>query len=220
MAGNNLADGSERNEIVYDGVAYSVNDTLVTCERVLPDSFKRSDKVKNMVIQDGVQRINRIAGKNDTNDIIINEVHIPASVKEIGDSAFYYCNPKYIKVEWFEPHKVKLGIKSLETKEKKNTTILLIPYGTKEKYKKAKQWKSLEFKEYPLGSLCDNMKESIYETFNQKISRCKNAKEGLGNKKTYEEIKRKAKEEDKRWYNSRKGERYRRNASYRRCLFY
>lgn len=201
-AGNDLVEGNERSEIVHNGIIYSTNDTLVTCERILPDSFNKSDKGKDVVIQDGTQRINMIVAKNDANNIMINQVHIPASVKEIGDSAFYYCKPKYIKVEWFEPYRVKLGIKSLETKEKKNTTILLVPYGTKKIYKKNNQWKDLVISEYPVfkkdtliyhngifkgvtiysSITIKNIEDEFNLIMNQKTRQCIKNKDGLGRK--------------------------------------
>jgi hypothetical protein len=110
---------------------------------------------KNTTIQlnKGTLGIAREAFEN-SNGIVA--IFIPSSVINIGYSAFNNCNDlQEINVEWEEPSSVVIGdfafppryYYTQKGKPKVQKRILIVPKGTKEKYKNAEVWKKFKIKE-------------------------------------------------------------------------
>ena len=109
-------------------------------------AFASSNKLKSVIISNGVETIRNLAFANSN----IISVFVPKSVKEILSSAFNYCTK--VKVDNPEPIALKNNVFP-------NTATLYVPIGSKSKYENAQYWNNakqiVEYAASPVISFTD-----------------------------------------------------------------
>ena len=123
-----LRDSEECNYIL-DGVSlYDRNDTTVLLA-VLPQAKE------SYLVKDGVTLIGDYAFSSCQH---IKNLEIPSSVKRIGVKGLY-CSWKLQQIKIYSKEPVEVGIDGL-TGIRKSSGKLLVPAGSKEKYKRHSEW--------------------------------------------------------------------------------